>query len=347
MPPFDPDAAARPGSGVFGLTSPPEEARVVLLPVPFDATTSYRAGTAGGPAAILEASRQVDLFDLELGRPYEAGIAMLPEPPEVLRWNREARALAEPVLAAGGVEATGPGSPERAALERAARRVDELGEALRAWLGAEVRRLLAAGRLPVVVGGEHSVPLGAIEAQAEQSPGLGVLHVDAHADLREAFEGFRFSHASIMRNVCARVPGVARLVQVGVRDFGQDELAFIQANPERVRTHFDVQLAERRLAGEPWARQVERILADLPEAVYVSFDIDGLEPGLCPGTGTPVPGGLSFHQAMFLITALARSGRRIVGLDVCEVAPRPGDDWDGNVGARVLYKLIGAALQSG
>ncbi|HOX41960.1 MAG TPA: agmatinase family protein [Myxococcota bacterium] len=343
---FDPDAAARPGSGVFGLPTLPAEARVVLIPVPFDATTSYRAGTAEGPAAILAASRQVELFLPELGCPYTAGIAMLPEPAEVRAWSLAARRAAEPVIAAGGVEAAAPGSPEAEHLAAQAREVDGACEAVRAWVGELAHRLLAEGRMPVVVGGEHSVPLGAIEAYAERYPGLGLLHVDAHADLRQAFEGFAFSHASIMRNVCARAPGIARLVQVGVRDLGQEELAFARAQPQRVCMHLDTDLAARRMQGEPWSRQVERIVADLPERVYLSFDIDGLEPGLCPGTGTPVPGGLGFHEALALVSGLVQSGRRLVGFDLCEVAPRAGDDWDGNVGARLLYRLIGWALRS-
>ncbi len=346
MTPFDPDAAARPGSGVYGLPTTSEEAQVVLLPVPFDATTSYRPGTAGGPGAILEASRQVELFDPELGRIYEAGIAMLPEPEELRALNHAARRAAEPVIAAGGVDAVEPGTSGAAALRAAAAEVDGACEAVRQWVAGQARRLLETGRLPVVVGGEHSVPLGAIEACAERHPGLGLLHVDAHADLRLAFEGFASSHASIMRNVCERVPGVGRLVQVGVRDVGQEELAYARARPERVRIHLDAELATRRLEGEPWSRQIARVLADLPAEVYLSFDIDGLEPGLCPGTGTPVPGGLSFHEAVALVAGVARSGRRLVGIDLCEVAPRPGDDWDGNVGARLLYKLIGWALRS-
>jgi len=337
---FDPNAAARPDSGVFCLPHTPDEAKVVLLPVPWDVTTSYRAGTSNGPQAILEASRQIDLFDVELGKPWMAGIAMVDESAEVRRWNTEGRAIAEPVIAAGG-------AGDDAALQAAVTRVNTMGDTLNAYVRAQVTEWLAKGKLVGVVGGDHSTPFGAIAAIADRHPGLGVLHVDAHADLRDAYEGFTWSHASIMHNVISKIPDVARVVQVGIRDLCEAEYDVIRGSKRRVITHFDAELATRRLAGESWAGQCERIVEALPAEVYVSFDIDGLDPALCPNTGTPVPGGLSFPEANFLLGAVVRSGRRIVGFDLNEVAPGPGgNEWDANVGMRLLYKMIGWALRS-
>jgi agmatinase len=224
--------------------------------------------------------------------------------------------------------------------------VDALGERMNSWVHDQARHWLGQGKLVGVVGGDHSVPLGAIRAAAERHPGLGVLHFDAHADLREAYEGFRYSHASIMYNVL-QLGGVGRLVQVGVRDFGLDEDALIRAEPERVRTFFDPDLRRRLFDGESWNALAARMVAELPHDVFVSFDIDGLDPALCPHTGTPVLGGLSFAEACAVLRTVAESGRRIVGFDLNEVAPDPGgSEWDGNVGARVLYKEIGFALLS-
>ncbi len=339
--PFDPNAASTPGSGVFGLLTTPEESQVILVPVPFDATTSYRRGTAGGPEAILEASRQVDVFDLLAGRVYQQGIAMLDLDPALLAWNEAARAAADPVIEAGGV------FPDRPDLQEAAARVNALSEQMNATVYETVRRWLAAGRLVGVVGGDHSVPFGAIQAHAEAFPGLGVLHIDAHADLRVAYEGFTWSHASIMANVLDRVPGVGSLVQVGLRDLCEEEWDRIRAEPDRVTAFFDPWLQAQKHRGRPWSELAAEIAARLPEQVYISFDIDGLDPTLCPHTGTPVPGGLSFAEAMTLLEAVVDSGRRIVGFDLNEVAPGPeGDEWDANVGARVLYRMIGLALRS-
>lgn len=337
---FDPNAAAT-GDGIYGLPHTPEEARVVLVPVPWDATCSYGAGASGGPEAILQASRQVDLLDRETGRPYEGGIAMLPSPEPVATWNGNARALAEPVIRAGGPDGT-PG------MAQAVEAVNALGAEMNGWVEATTRAWLDRGKLVGVVGGDHSVPFGFLRELAGRHPGLGILHLDAHADLRTAYEGFTWSHASIMANVLREIPGVARLIQVGIRDYGPEEEARILENPDRVRTFFDPDLKHRLYAGEPWLEITREIVGSLPETVYLSFDIDGLDPVLCPGTGTPVPGGLSFTETTALLRTLAESGRRIVGFDLCEVAPDAGgrSEWDGNVGARLLYKMIGFALRT-
>lgn len=340
MSPFDPSAAAM-GGGIYGLPLTPEQSQVVLVPVPWEATVSYGAGTADGPEAILKASRQVDLRDRETGRPYEAGIALLPIPGDVRAWSDQARALARPVIERGG-----PGDSDE--LKRAAAEVDALSERMNGWVHEQCARWMAAGKLVGVVGGDHSVPFGALRAAAEANPGLGILHVDAHADLRPAYEGFRWSHASIMFNVARELAGVERIVQVGIRDYSDEEEALLRENAERLRTYFEPDLRRHLHEGETWARLMGRVVADLPSRVWVSFDIDGLDPALCPHTGTPVPGGLAFAEATTLLRMLVSSGRRVVGFDLTEVAPDPTgvSEWDANVGARVLYKLIGFALLS-
>jgi len=243
--------------------------------------------------------------------------------------------VALPIIERGGVERGDPG----------AARVDALSERLNTWVYETAARGLQRGRLVGLVGGDHSTPFGLIRAVAERHAGLGVLHLDAHADLRAAYEGFSDSHASIMFNVAERLPGVARIVQVGVRDFGEAEHDYAQASQGRIVQFHDATLAARMGRGASWVTLCDEIVAALPREVYLSFDIDGLDPTLCPNTGTPVPGGLSFQQTCGLLRALVESGRRIVGLDVNEVAPGT-DEWDANVGARLLYKMIGWALRS-
>ena len=338
---FDPGAAASADSGIFGLPHGAAEAKVIVVPVPFAATTSYGGGAEKGPEAVLRASRQVDLFDRETGRAYEAGIHMLAVPADIVAWNDEGRALAERVIAAGG-DVDGD-----AELGRALARVNELSAKVNDSVHATVKEQLARKKLVALVGGDHATPFGAILAHAESFPGLGILHVDAHADLRDAYEGFTYSHASVMFNVMTRIPQVSRLVQVGIRDFSEAEATMGERSGGRIVTHYDADLSAKANDGEPWSKQIARIVGDLPKQVYVSFDIDGLDPTLCPHTGTPVPGGLSFNQASSLVGAVARSGRTIVGVDVNEIVPGPeGDEWDGNVGARILYKLIGWMLVS-
>jgi len=332
---FDPDAAATGASGIYGLPFTPDAARVVVVPVPFEATTSYGGGTSRGPAAVLEASKQVDLFDRDTGRPYAAGIAMLDIPKKIERWNRQGKTIAALVIERGGAV----DKKTRSAAEK----VNAISEKMNEWVYTTTRSLLDDNRMPVILGGDHSVPFGAMRAYAERYPDMGILHLDAHADLRDAYEGFTWSHASIFHNVITRLPNVSRLVQVGVRDLGQAESRMIEKSKGRIVTFFDPDLAVAKEEGTPFARIADDIVAKLPDDVYLSWDIDGLDPTLCPGTGTPVPGGLSWNEAIGLLRAIKRAGKRIIGLDLCEVSP--GDtEWDANVGARLLYKMIGFAL---
>jgi agmatinase len=348
LPHFDPDAAAKPGAGIFGLPFSREQSRIVILPVPFDATTSYGNGTAAGPAAVRAASAQVDLFDIQFGNVYEQSIFMLEPDAEIAALSAKARALAEPLIAKGGAE-----DSDHAAVET----INAAGQAVNVHTHQHFSGILAEGKIPALLGGDHSTPFGAILACAEHvnratsgREGLGILHIDAHMDLRDAFEGFLWSHASIMFNVLERIPQVSRLVQVGIRDFGKGEFSYAEsadgrAGP-RVVPHFDLDWSRRLDAGERFAELARQAIEELPRNVYISFDIDALEPMLCPHTGTPVPGGLTFNRACMLLETLAHSGRTVVGFDLVEVAPGPNPDepeWDANVGARILYKLCGVA----
>lgn len=340
--PFDPNAPAQPGSGVFGLPHDEKEALVVLLPVPWEATTSYGGGASAGPRAILEASRQVDLYDLDVEKPYAAGIHMLPEAELVTAANTEGKALAEKIIEAGG-------AGDDPALQKSLARVNALSEKVNAWVHGETTRIAAAGKVLGVIGGDHSVPYGALTAFAAKHPSFGVLHFDAHSDTRRAYEGFEHSHASIMFNVLERVPQVTKVVQVGIRDVCEEEVAYCRSQGARVRMFTDREIVRRRHAGEPFLTTARQIVGELPQEVWVSFDIDGLDPRFCPHTGTPVPGGLEPSDVVAILRELAMAGRRIIGFDLNEVAPNLADDtdeWDGNVGARMLYKLIGFTLAS-
>lgn len=333
MTSFDPNALGIPNGNFLGLPYTVDEAEIILIPVPWDVTTSYRPGTARGPQAIIEASTQVDLFDFFLPRAWENKIASLPIPEEVMQLNEKLRPVAEEVIAR--LEAgAGEDDPEMGNLLR---QVNEGSAWLNAWVRNKAIEILDSGRIPAVVGGDHSTPLGLIQAVAKKHPGFGILHIDAHADLRKAYEGFTWSHASIMYNTLKDIRP-QKLVQVAIRDVCEEEMHLAAENPA-VRQYDDYQLAFGKLAGEPFTEIAREIVDSLPQEVYISFDIDGLSPDLCPHTGTPVPGGLSFMEAVQLLEMLATSGRRIVGFDLCEVAPGPDDEWDANVGARILQKL--------
>lgn len=337
---FNPNSAASSDSGVFGLPFAEENSSLVYLPVPWEATASYGGGTSNGPQAILRASRQVDLFDSDVLRPYEAGLYWTRESPEVRRWNQLAKERVKLVMEAD-VNTKGDCDPQSARGE-----VNELGRQLNQYVYQETARLIGAKKLVGIIGGDHSVAFGALEAISEKYSSFGILHFDAHADTRIAYEGFTWSHASIMYNVLEKIPQVKKLVQIAIRDYCEQEWDYCRSQGTRVTIFPDKDLASKKFDGIPWKKTTEDIVSELPEEVWVSFDIDGLDPRFCPHTGTPVPGGLDFQEANYLLSAVARSGRKIIGFDLCEVAPGKDNEWDANVGARLLYKLSAWMLAS-
>jgi agmatinase len=325
---FDPGGVAPKNGRYFGFPYSQEEGEILILPAGWDVTTSYRDGTSKGPAAVLEASPQLDFTSPYRARAWETKIASIPPDPKWLEENALLRPLAREVIGAleNGTE------PDARLLAR----VNEGGRKFHADLEQRTCDALKKGKRVVTLGGDHSVALGPIRAHAGHFGKISVLHIDAHADLRVAYEGFEHSHASVMHHV-AKLPGVGTLVQVGLRDVSPEELAETEEN-HKIHAHFDWNIRRATAKGISWDDQAAAIIAPLGDLVYVSVDIDGLDPKYCPGTGTPVPGGLELWELFYLIEAVEASGRRIVGADLMEVAP--GDtEFDANVGARILFQL--------
>jgi agmatinase len=203
---------------------------------------------------------------------------------------------------------------------------------------------LKNGKKIGLIGGDHSTPLGFYRALYDHHGAYGILVVDAHLDLRKGYEGFDYSHASIFYNTLNNI-SVEKLIQVGIRDYCDEELLFIEENKACIEPFFDHELRDRRSKGESWHTICEEIMDKLPQKVVVSVDIDGLLPYLCPNTGTPVPGGLEYNELIYLLNMLFDKGKEVIGFDVCEVAGI-GHEWDGNVGARICFKLAGLLLRS-
>ena len=273
----------------------PGAARAVVIPFGLEASVSYGGGTAAGPAAILRASQQLELYDEELAcEPYRAwGVAALPEP-----------------VIASGIEAA------------------------LAQLAGLVDGVLAEGKFPLVLGGEHSLTVGAIRSVAARNPGLVVLQLDAHADLRDGYQGERYSHAAAMRRVLD-VGGVS-LVALGIRAVSTEEVAFYNANRDRIAIHW---------AKDQAAWDIEEIVAPLRgRPVYVTFDIDALDSAVMPATGTPTPGGLGYWQALAILRRACATADRVVGADLVEFAPIAGLHAYDYTAAALAYKMLAYAL---
>ena len=270
--------------------SDPARARAVVLPAPYDFSTTYQGGARRGPGAILEASRNMELWDEEVGATYRAGIHTLPE--------------LEPT-------ARGP--------EAMAERVEQA-----------VGWILDQGRLPVMLGGEHSLTAGAVRAAKQRCGHLSVLHIDAHGDMRDRYLDSAYSHACVMRRVRELCPAAS----VGIRSLSEEEAHLLERQPVPL---WSVR-ALRALEGDAGP-----ILEALTDEVYVTFDLDALDPSILPATGTPEPGGLDWYEAVDLLKAVSARAR-IVGLDVVELSPIPGQVASDFLAARLTYRMIGLAL---
>ena len=335
---FDPNSLGLKSNNIFGLPFTEDEAQLVLLPVPWEVTVSYRLGTARGPEKIFNAAMQVDLYDPDVVDGWKKGFYMLPIDKNIRSKSDYLRQCAELVISNmvdGGIVA------ENAQLSAKLVEINEGGKMLRNWVHEMTLGLLKSGKKVGLIGGDHSTPLGYIEALSEIHSEFGILQIDAHADLRVAFEDFTYSHASIMYNVLNEVPAVKKLVQVGIRDYCDEELQMINESNGRITTFFDKDIKAQQFEGTTWKEICQQIIATLPQKVYISFDIDGLDPKLCPNTGTPVPGGFEAEQIFYLFKMLHASGRELIGFDLNEVSggDHMGDGIDAIVGARVLFKL--------
>jgi agmatinase len=332
---FDPNIVSNPNNNIFGLPTSEDDARLIIVPVPWEVTVSYGSGTARAPEAILKASLQVDLFDPEVPEGWKQGYYMRPIDRKLLMKSDYLRKEAELYI---DYISHGEDVNANQFMFKTMRDVNEGGNFLNTWVYDQTKVLLEKGKLVGILGGDHSVPFGFFRAIAEKFGDFGILQIDAHCDLREAYESFNYSHASIMYNAITQIPQIAKLVQVGVRDYGGDELEFIRHHEDKVVTYFDKTIKNRQFEGETWKRIAEEIADRLPQHVYISFDIDGLDRKLCPHTGTPVPGGFETEEVFYLFRKVIESGRKIIGFDLCEVGISDSD-WNSNVGARVLFKL--------
>lgn len=334
MSSFDPSGVASRNGAFLGLDKPIEEARIVILPLPWDVTTSYADGTRFGPGHIIEASYQLDLFHPKCEDPWKIPFSTDTIERGWLTQSSKLRPLAKKYIDSLANEA--------AIDQKLLKSLNEECEKFHQEVEKVCSQYISQGKTILAIGGEHSVSIGPLQALMKKEKSFSVLHLDAHADLRKDYEDFTYSHASIMNQVLKHAPKNGfGLTQVGIRDVSREEIQFIRED-KRVKTFFDWHLNSRQANGESWLSICKEIVGTLGEKVYLSFDIDGLTPDLCPNTGTPVPGGLSFPQLQTLMDVLMDSGKEIVGADLVEVAPDPSSssEWNGNVGARVLFQML-------
>jgi agmatinase len=339
---FDTSGPSNPKNNIFGLPFTEDEATLVILPIPWEVTVSYGAGTSRACENVFRASTQVDLYDAETGDAWRKGLYMRQPDKKVLMKSDYLRKEAELYINFSSKDEI---LEKNSFMCKSLKEINEGGGLLNKWVYEQTHALLDQGKLVGLLGGDHSTPLGFYKAIAEKHGDFGILQIDAHCDLRNCYEDFVYSHASVMYNALREIPQLKKLVQTGVRDYSLDEWELIRDSNGRIVTYFDKDIKERLFEGESWKGIADEIVDQLPDKVYLSFDIDGLDPKLCPHTGTPVQGGFEAEQVFYLLRRIIRSGRKFIGFDLVEIGVGE-TDWDANVGARVLWKLSNLLVAS-
>lgn len=338
---FNPNDLGDKNANIYGLPFTTDEAEVVIVPVPWEVTVSYAAGTAKGPQAVFDASFQVDLYDPNIKDAWKIGVAMDKIPTNIQKKSNGLRKKAETYI---GMLEDGKSADKNTTMRKIQTEVNKECKEMNAWVKQRVLHFMNKNKVVALLGGDHSTPLGMMQALAEKHKSFGILQIDAHADLRDAYEGFEFSHASIMFNAL-KIKQVEKLVQVGIRDYCEAEAQLVERSKGRIKTFYDRDIKHQQYGGKSWSKVCDDIIKQLPDKIYLSFDIDGLDPKLCPNTGTPVSGGFETEEILFLIQKIVESKKTIIAFDINEIAPGK-DEWDANVGARMLYRIANLVAKS-
>ena len=339
---FDPNVVGNPNNNIFGLPFSEAESALVLLPVPWEVTVSYGAGTSRAAEHIWKASIQVDLLDADVPDGWKKGFYLRETNKKILLKSDYLRKEAELFI---DYISKGEIVGNNKFMCKSLKEINEGGVMLNNWVYEQTNELLEQGKLVGLIGGDHSTPLGYIKALAKKHGSFGILQIDAHCDLRKSYEHFTYSHASVMYNVLNEIEGVEKLVQVGIRDFCSEEWDYINNSNGRVVTYFDKDIKTRQYEGETWKQITDEIVNQLPQLVYISFDIDGLDPKLCPNTGTPVQGGFESEEILYLFKKIVASGKQLIGFDIVEVGVGE-TDWDSNVGAHLLWRMCNLMVKN-
>ncbi len=340
---FDPNTITPDNGCYFGIPLAPEDAALVLLSAPWDATASLRSGSSYAPDAIIEASRYVDFYEPLAPNSWLKGIATAPIDYSIQDLSHRLRPDAERVIKLH--DELGMSVLDNLMYERRLRRVNEGSVEINNNIYSQASHWFDKGKIVGLVGGDQSVTYGMVKAVGCKYDGVGLVHIDSRCDMHEAYQGFDFSHASTMYNILRDVPQVKKFVSVGVQEFSPIEWERATSD-SRVKMFTAQDMWREQFEGTTWAKIVNDIINELPENVYLALDIDGLTGECSPNKSRIMTGGMSFHQVVYLMDRIIASGRRIVGFDITEVSPNMDNKADMRLVARLLFKMCSIALKS-
>lgn len=334
---FDPNGFADVNNTIFGLPFTASDAYVHILPVPWDVTTSYGDGTSLAPQDIFYASFQVDLYDPFYEHAWQRGYYFLPINKTIQKTNTLHRKLAKSFIKS---LMQGKTPSRNKTLQQHLTKINAASDIMNNFVYEQTMKIMQQGKRSILLGGDHSTPFRHVDAITRViGKEIGMLVVDAHLDMRVAYEYFTYSHASVMYNILENHSSVENISFVGIRDYCEQEKDYAKSLGKRVNIFYNADIKKRLFEGHTWKQVVKNIIASLPQQdIYISIDIDGLMPQFCPHTGTPVAGGLDVDMLFYLLQALTEKNKRIIGADLVEVGHNK-NEWDANVGARVLYRL--------
>jgi agmatinase len=340
---FDPNGAIPDNGNYFGIPILPEEGALVLISAPWDLNNRGRNRSSYAPDAIIEASRSVDFYEPMAPDTWRKGIATAPIDYTLQDLSHHLRSDAERMVKVFDGNIRTPF--DNLGYERSVRRINDGYATLNNNIYNQSKQWLQKGKIVGLVGGDQSTAYGHIKAVGEHYGDLGILHIDSSCNLKRCYQGFEFSNKSLMYNVLRDVPQVKRLVSLGVRAFSPQEWTMAESD-SRIKLFTGQDIWSRHFEGVLWSTIVNEIIAELPENVYVSLDINGLTVECSPHRGMVVAGGIRFPEVVYLLGKIVDSGRKIVGFDLSEVVPDMDDKTDATIAARLLYNLCSMALKN-
>jgi agmatinase len=324
--------------GVFGLSYDKSESSLILLSIPFELTTTFREGTLYAPHKIKDASSQIDLMNNLDSYAWQKGIYWDNSNEYFfLNISKSYRPSAKKII--DFLENNQLLNDE---LKNEQYIINNVCEKASNEISKLVFQILQNDKIPGVIGGEHSITYGVIDAIQNVYDDFCILQIDAHHDLRNTYLGFTYSHASVMYNILNKYDNVNKIVQIGVRDYCEAEKNLV-AESDNIVTFYNFDINVQLFNGKSFHDIAKQIVDLLTDNIYISFDIDGLQPYLCPETGTPVPGGLSYEQIEYLFYLISKTNKKVIGFDLCEVSGL--SEWDAIVGSRIMYLLSILALR--